>query len=52
MKATEDYSRITSAGFCMNLQTSYDLEVAEDELGRTIEKEIRPAVMADSSSPS
>lgn len=32
----------TSAGFWMNLQTAYDLEVAEDKLSRTIEREIRP----------
>lgn len=32
----------TSAGFWMNLQTAYDLEVAEDHLARTIEKEIQP----------
>jgi antitoxin HigA-1 len=40
----------TSAGFWMNFQTSYNLEVAEDELRRTIEKEMRPAVTADSNS--
>jgi len=33
----------TSAGFWMNLQTAYDLEVAADELSRTIEREVRPA---------
>ncbi len=33
----------TSAGFSMNLQTAYDLEVAEDKLSRTIEREIRPS---------
>jgi addiction module HigA family antidote len=33
----------TSAGFWMNLQTAYDLEVAEDKLSRTIEREIRPS---------
>ncbi|MGA8541782.1 MAG: HigA family addiction module antitoxin [Terriglobales bacterium] len=33
----------TSAGFLMNLQTAYDLEVAEDKLLRTIEREIRPS---------
>jgi antitoxin HigA-1 len=42
----------TSAGFWMNLQTSYDLEVAEDELGRTIQREIRPVAMAAANSPS
>lgn len=31
----------TSAGFWMNLQTAYDLEVAADKLSRTIEKEVR-----------
>jgi len=39
----------TSAGFWMNLQTAYDLEVAEDKLSRTVAKEVRPAVMAASS---
>jgi len=33
----------TSAGFWMNLQTAYDLEVAQDKLSRVIEQEIRPA---------
>jgi addiction module HigA family antidote len=33
----------TSAGFWMNLQTAYDLEVAEDKLSRTIAREIRPS---------
>ncbi|MGC2451062.1 MAG: HigA family addiction module antitoxin [Candidatus Sulfotelmatobacter sp.] len=33
----------TSAGFWMNLQTTYDLEVAADKLSRTIEKEVRPS---------
>jgi antitoxin HigA-1 len=42
----------TSAGFWMNLQTSYDLEVAEDELGRTIQREVRPVAMAAVNSPS
>jgi addiction module HigA family antidote len=36
----------TSAGFWMNLQTAYDLEVAEDKLSRVIEKEVRPATLA------
>jgi len=39
----------TSAGFWMNLQTAYDLEVAEDELKRTIEREVRPAATAAAS---
>jgi antitoxin HigA-1 len=42
----------TSAGFWMNLQTSYDLEVAEDEFGRTIQREVRPVAMAAANSPS
>src|SRR5277367_4053837 len=33
----------TSAGFWMNLQTAYDLEVAQDKLARVIEREVRPA---------
>lgn len=32
----------TSAGFLPNLQASYDLEVAQDKLSRTIEREVRP----------
>lgn len=32
----------TSAGFWMNLQTAYDLEVVQDKLARTIERDIRP----------
>ncbi len=36
----------TSAGFWMNLQTAYDLEVAEDRLARTIEKEVHPVSVA------
>ena len=36
----------TSPGFWMNLQTAYDLEVAEDKLSRTIEREIRPSSMS------
>src|ERR1700758_5266728 len=36
----------TTAGFWMNLQTAYDLEVAQDKLFRTIEREVHPAVMA------
>lgn len=33
----------TSAGFWLNLQSAYDLEVAQDKLARTIEREVRPA---------
>src|SRR6202795_5389989 len=34
----------TSAGFWLNLQSAYDLGVAHDQLARTIEREVRPAV--------
>jgi len=34
----------TSARFWMNAQTSYDLEVAQDELQRVIERDVRPLV--------
>jgi addiction module HigA family antidote len=34
----------TSARFWMNAQSSYDLEVAKDELRRTIERDVRPLV--------
>jgi addiction module HigA family antidote len=34
---------ITSARFWMNAQSSYDLEVAQDELQRTIERDVRPS---------
>jgi antitoxin HigA-1 len=34
----------TSARFWLNLQSAYDLEAAEDELSRTIQREVRPAV--------
>ena len=40
----------TSAAFWMNLQTAYDLEVAEDELSRTIEREVRTASTVAASS--
>jgi antitoxin HigA-1 len=33
----------TSAAFWLNLQSAYDLEVAQDKLSRTIEREVRPA---------
>lgn len=36
----------TSAGFWMNLQTAYDLEVTADKLSRAIEREVRPSAMA------
>jgi addiction module HigA family antidote len=41
----------TSAGFWLNLQTAYDLEVAHDKLSRTIEHEVRPASSAAASFP-
>jgi addiction module HigA family antidote len=34
----------TSARFWMNAQSSYDLEVAQDELQPTIERDVRPLV--------
>ncbi len=34
----------TSARFWMNTQSSYDLEVVQDELQRTIERDVRPLV--------
>jgi addiction module HigA family antidote len=42
----------TSAGFWLNLQTAYDLEVAQDKLSRTIEREVRPASATAASLPS
>ena len=36
----------TTARFWLNLQAAYDLEVAEDELLHTIEREVRPVVLA------
>jgi addiction module HigA family antidote len=33
----------TSARFWLNLQSAYDLEVAEDELSRNIEREVHPS---------
>jgi len=42
----------TSAGFWLNLQTAYDLEVAEDKWARAIEKEVRPVSMAAASTRS
>ncbi len=34
----------TSARFWMNAQSSYDLELAQDELQSTIERDVRPMV--------
>jgi len=41
----------TSAAFWLNLQSGYDLEVAQDKLARTIEREVRPASFAPANSP-
>jgi addiction module HigA family antidote len=40
----------TSARFWLNLQAAYDLEIAEDELSRTIQREVRPAATSASAS--
>ena len=40
----------TSARFWLNLQAAYDLEVAEDELARDIEREVRPAATVPTNS--
>jgi len=37
----------TSARYWLNLQSAYDLEVAEDELAALIEAEVRPANQAE-----
>ncbi len=42
----------TSATFWLNLQSAYDLEVAQDKLSRTIEREVRPAALADANAAS
>ena len=34
-----------SPQFWMGLQTQYDLDVAEDQLGRRLEREVRPLAM-------
>ncbi|MFZ0477572.1 MAG: HigA family addiction module antitoxin [Terriglobales bacterium] len=36
----------TTPGFWLNLQSSYDLEVAQDKLSRTIEREVQPSSFA------
>ena len=36
----------TTARFWMNMQASYDLEVAEDQLGRTVMREVLPRTAA------
>ena len=40
----------TSARFWLNAQAAYDLEVAQDELQRTIERDVRP-LAATTTSP-
>jgi len=42
----------TSARFWLNLQAAYDLEIAEDALARTIDREVRPAILTASASHS
>ena len=34
----------TTPRFWLNLQAAYDLEIAQDELARTIEREVQPSV--------
>jgi addiction module HigA family antidote len=41
----------TSAGFWLNLQSAYDLEIAHDKLSRTIEREVRLASFAAENAP-
>ncbi len=36
----------TSPGFWVNLQSAYDLDVAQDKLARIIEREVRPTSFA------
>jgi addiction module HigA family antidote len=36
----------TSARFWLNLQTAYDLEVAEDELAQSIDREVCPVALS------
>ena len=35
-----------SAQFWLGLQTQYDLDVAEDQLGKRLDREVRPLAMA------
>ena len=35
-----------SAQFWMGLQTQYDLDIAEDQLGKRLDREVRPLAMA------
>jgi len=36
----------TSARFWLNLQTAYDLEIAEDELAQSIDREVSPVTLS------
>ena len=36
----------TSARFWLNLQTAYDLEIAEDELAQAIDREVCPVTLS------
>jgi addiction module HigA family antidote len=40
----------TSARFWLNLQAAYDLDVAQDEIAREIERDVRPSAALQSSS--
>jgi antitoxin HigA-1 len=42
----------TTPGFWLNLQSSYDLEVAQDKLSRTIEREVHPSTFATANAAS
>ena len=42
----------TSARFWLNLQAAYDLEVAEDELSRTVAREVQPTTLTPASARS
>lgn len=42
----------TSPGFWVNLQSAYDLEVAQDKLSRAIEREVRPVSLASANAAS
>jgi len=39
----------TSARFWLNLQAAYDLEMAQDELQRTVERDVHPLPIASAS---
>ncbi len=42
----------TTPAFWLNLQSSYDLEVAQDKFSRTIEREVRPSNFAEANAAS